>query len=139
MGVRSGIGILEEGYTCNYLKKTYVDLRLDSVTDKNPWQIIVTGDAARMSQRGHNITVCGIKICDKRHSAQNGTNKDMSQAPALYTPTICAVGGEKNAMELFKGMVVELALIERQGFVRVNDKEYKLHIKVGIVGDKSFM
>ena len=122
-----------------YLKAKYVDLCMESVTNQDPWVVVVTGDAARMSQRGHQVTTCGIKICDRRHPEQNGTGKLMNQSPSQYTPTICATGGEKGVMPAFRSMVRELAVIERKGHITVEGRDYNLPIKVAVVGDKSFM
>ncbi len=92
-----------------------------------------------MSQRGHSLTICGIKVVDRRHPQQNGTGKLMNQSPSLYTPTMCCLQGEKRIMKYFHQMVEELSKVETDGFIEVNGKRYTLNIKVGIVGDKSFM
>ena len=72
-----------------YLKRKYFDIKSDCVTEGDPWKIIVTGDEAKVGARGAKITICGLKICDGRHSEKNGTGKDMNQSPLMYTPTIC--------------------------------------------------
>ncbi len=55
-----------------YLKKMYCDIKLldSSIKERRPIKVVATGDAARMSQRGHTVTVCGLKIVDERHPEQ---------------------------------------------------------------------
>ncbi len=68
-----------------------------------------------------------------------GTGKSTNQSPTAYTPSICALRGESDCMPSFRSMVLELEKIEEQGFITVDGKDLPLHIKVGIIGDKSFM
>ena len=63
----------------------------------------------------------------------------MNQSHKMYTPTICAVGGEHRCMPYFTEMVEELWKIEKQEFIEVEGVKIPLKIKVGVVGDKSFM
>lgn len=121
-----------------YLKRKYYDLKL--VTGKSdPWIILATGDGARVSQRNATVTICGLKVCDLRHPDMQGTGKTTNQSPTTYTPSICALRGESDCVASFISMVLELEKIEKQGFITVNGKDLPLHIKVGIIGDKSFM
>ena len=70
---------------------------------------------------------------------QQGTGKEMNQSPQLYTPTICTIGTEKTAMPMFHEMIAELQKIEKAGYIEVDGQRRGLHVKVAVVGDKSFM
>jgi hypothetical protein len=77
-----------------YLKRKYYDVKSDDVSEENPWLVLVTGDAAKVSGRNAIATICGLKICDARHPEQNRTGKCMNQSPSMYTPAICSVLGD---------------------------------------------
>jgi hypothetical protein len=73
-----------------YLKKMYCDIKLDSaIKERRPIKVVATGDAARMSQRGHTVTVCGLKIVDERHPEQVPLPPLPSRQPALSIFNIC--------------------------------------------------
>jgi hypothetical protein len=77
-----------------YLKKMYCDIKLDSATkESKPLKVVATGDAARMSQRGHTVTVCGLKIVDERHPEQVLLRPLPSPKPACSDFNICTSTG----------------------------------------------
>ena len=77
-----------------YLKLKYYDLKSEKKSRANPWLVVATGDAARVSQRGATVTICGLKVCDTDHPEMQGTGKLFSQSWTTYTPTICALRGK---------------------------------------------
>lgn len=97
-----------------YLKRKYVDLKA-KCTKEDPFIVCPTGDGLRVSQRGASMAMCGLKVVDRKHPETNGTGKSMNQSPHLYTPAICALGGEKETMPAFREMVKILQKVENQG------------------------
>jgi hypothetical protein len=63
-----------------YVKRIYVDACCDGVTKESPWNVPLTGDAVRTSQRGTIVTVLGPKLADRRLVKQEQTGKTMCQS-----------------------------------------------------------
>ena len=55
-----------------YVKLVYHDVCSDEVCAEDPWLVCLTGDAARVSQRGVIVTTCGAKEVDRRLPSQLG-------------------------------------------------------------------
>jgi hypothetical protein len=66
-----------------HAKLVHHDLRHEGVTKDDPWLVCITGDAARVTQRGTIITTCGSKEVDRRLPSQMGTGKTMNQSRKL--------------------------------------------------------
>ena len=122
-----------------YVKAIYCDARCDSITKENPWVLPLAGDAVRTSTRGRIVTVMGPKQADARLTSQERTGKTMCQSSGLYTPAIAGLGTEDDLMAYFHSMVKEFQKIEKQGFCMVNGNQWKVHIKVVVVADLSFL
>ena len=72
------------------VKLVYYDTMM-MVGKEDPWIVALTGDAARVSQRGSIVTTCGAKEVDRRLPSQKGTGKVMNQSRSLYTPMLAGV------------------------------------------------
>jgi hypothetical protein len=70
------------------VKMVYHDAKANGVTDGDSLIVALTGDAARVSQRGTVITTCGAKEADRRLPSQMGTGKTMNQSRRLCTPML---------------------------------------------------
>ena len=77
------------------VKQVCYDAKLGGVTKEDPFVVALTGDAARVSQRGSMITTCGAKEVDRRLPSQQGTGKVMNQSRNLYTPMLAGYISEK--------------------------------------------
>jgi hypothetical protein len=56
------------------VKLVYHDVRAETVSTEHPWLVCLTGDAARVSQRGTIVTTCGAKEVDRRLPSQLGAH-----------------------------------------------------------------
>ena len=131
-------GSLVEGIHM-YVKIMYHDTFCPNITAENPWIVPLTGDLARTSQRGAVVTVIGPKQSDGRLPNQEQTGKTMCQSSSMYTPAVAGYATEGELMPYFHAMVREFQKIETQGFCIVNGNECRVHIKVCVVADMSFL
>jgi hypothetical protein len=149
-----------------YVKLLYYDQRMTDVTADDPWLVCVTGDAARVSQRGVIVTTCGAKECDRRlpsqlgayclvcpppphplsssrtstpFLSQPGTGKGMNQSRKLYTPMLAGYASETKLMPHFHALVSTFKEIEERGYCEVDGVQYEVPIKVVVVADMSFV
>ena len=122
-----------------YTKLVHHDLRHEEATEDDPWLVCITGDAARVTQRGTIITTCGAKEVDRRLPSQMGTGKMMNQSRKLYTPMLAGYASETTLMPLFHEMVATFKEIEERGCCEVDGIQYKAPIKVVVVADMSFV
>ena len=122
-----------------YVKRIYVDACCDGVTKDSPWQVPLTGDAARTSQRGTIVTVLGPKLADRRLVKQEQTGKTMCQSSEMYTPAVAGFLDETQLMPWFHLMVAEFMKIEEQQFCVVNNKKYTVYLHISVIADLSFL
>ena len=105
---------------------------------EDPWLIPLTGDLARVSFRGKQVTMCGVKQGDRRLPSQTETGKTMNQSRHMYTPALAGYKDEKSIMPYFEEFVQQFVDIEARGFCVVDGKEFKVNIHPFIVADMAF-
>jgi hypothetical protein len=115
------------------------DLRREGVAEDDPWLVCLTGDAARVTQRGTIITTCGAKEVDGRLPSQMGTGKIMNQSRKLRTPVLAGYASGTTLMPLFHEMIATFKEIEERGYCEVDGIQRKAPIKVVVVADILFV
>jgi hypothetical protein len=123
-----------------YVKAVYHDPCCEGVTEDNPFILPITGDAVRTSQRGTVVTVMDATQSDRRLKNQERAGQSlMCQSCDMYTPAVAGFASESEIMEYFHALVREFRQIESRGYCMVNGQAYKVHIKVAVVADLSFL
>jgi hypothetical protein len=124
---------LREGVN-RYVKAVYFDAWNSRATEDDPYDLVATGDLARVSFSGKVVTLDGPKQSDRRLVSQQLTGKaNMNQSRTLY-----AIGGystEADMMLLFEQFVDFFVEIEKKQFCVVDGKEYEVFIKLSVVPD----
>ena len=125
-----------------YMKVVYVDAGVEGVDEEHPWEVVLTGDGARVNQRNKCITTCGVKKCDKRLPSQLRTGKQSnsfsSQSRMEYTPAISGYESEASVMPYFHLLVAAFEEIETRRYVEVQDangmyEKCTVHLKVFVL------
>ncbi len=123
-----------------YVYEVYykLDPQAELAPAEDPWLIPLTGDLARVSFRGKQVTMCGVKQGDRKLPSQKETGKSMNQSRHMYTSALAGYADEKSIMPYFEQFVQQFVDIEARGDCVVDNKQYKVNIRPFVVADMAF-
>ena len=123
-----------------YVYEVYckIDLDCQIASADDPWLVPLTGDLARVSFRGKQITMCGVKQADIRLPSQKATGKTMNQSRHMYTPALAGYKDESQLMPFFHEFLRAFMDIAKRGYCVVDSTQHKVNICPFLVADMAF-
>ena len=123
-----------------YVYEVYckIDLECKTAPADDPWLVPLTGDLARVSFRGKQITMCGVKQADIRLPSQKATGKTMNQSRHMYTPALAGYRDESKLMPFFREFLRAFMDIANRGYCVVDSTQHKVNIYPFLVADMAF-